>query len=66
MKEKNEEPENKDEDDESLNPIKFESFNISLPEKEKQIPKENKNRILYLLIIIIIILFIHHSFQIIK
>ena len=58
MKEYQEETNNKDEDNEKLNPVKFESFNISLPEQEIPLPKQNTKRNLYLLIILVIIIII--------
>ena len=58
MKEYQEETNNKDEDNEKLNPVKFESFNISLPEQEIHLPKQNTKRNLYLLIILVIIIII--------
>ena len=57
MKEKREENENiDDEDNERLTPIQFESFNVSLPENEFQIPQKRPTRIIYLLMIIIFII----------
>ena len=48
MKEKQEENNSNDEDNEKLNPMKFESFNISLPENELKIPENKKTRLTYL------------------
>ena len=56
MKEKQEENNSNDEDNEKLNPMKFESFNISLPENELKIPENKKTRLTYLPIVIIIII----------
>ena len=61
MKEKEEENDNNnDEDNEKLSPMKFESFNISMPENESEIitPKKTKTGIIYLLILIIFIIII--------
>ena len=51
---------NDDEDNEKLTSIKFESFNVSLPEKENefQIPKQRQKGIFYLIIIILIIIIV--------
>ena len=62
MKEKREENDdnNNDEDNEKLSPMKFESFNISLPENENEVltQKKTKTGIVYLLILIIFIIII--------
>ena len=60
MKEKQEENDNfnNDEDNEKLTPMKFESFNVSLPENEIITPKKTKTGIIFLLILIVFIIFI--------
>ena len=58
MKLNQEENTDNDDDNEKLTPTKFESFNISLPENEIQIPRKQNYWIIYLLIAAIIILII--------